>query len=100
MATTHRPIPATNDDACFKYGTTTRYCNCPDFQKRDGGSYTDAVTREAICKHVHHRRRQAETAKHRAIANIDRLFAQPPARLSARNAFISSDEYFGWLEPA
>lgn len=100
MATTHRPIPATTDAACFNYGTTTRYCNCPDFQKRDGGTYTDAVTREAICKHVHHRRRQAETAKARAIANIDRLFGTPPARLSARNPFISNDEYYAWLELA
>lgn len=100
MATTHRPIPATTDDACLKYRTTTRFCHCPDFHKRDGGSYIDAVTREAICKHIYHRRQQAEAAKAKAIANIDRLFAQPPAKLSARNAFVTRDEHFGWREPA
>lgn len=99
MATTQRPIPATNDEACIKYGSTTRTCGCPDYINR-GGSYPDPVTREAICKHIYYRRRQAETAKARAIANIDRLFAKPPARLSARNSFVTNDEYFGWLEPA
>lgn len=100
MVTTHRPVPATNDETCIKYGSTTRTCGCPDFNRRAGGSYIVVETREAICKHVYHRRHQAETAKARAIANIDRLFAKPPARLSARNSFISNDEYFGWLEPA
>lgn len=100
MATTQRAIPATNDEACHNYGTTTRTCGCPDFIKRDGGSYTDPVTREAICKHVNHRRCQAETAKQRAIANIDRLFARPTARLSAGNPIVDFREYTDWLEPA
>lgn len=100
MATTQRPIPATTDEACFRYETTTRGCKCPDYVKRDGGSYVDADTREAICKHVHHRRRQAARAKERAIANIDRLFGSVPPRLSARNPLIDFKEYADWLEPA
>lgn len=100
MATTQRPIPTTTDEACFRYETTTRSCQCPDRIKRDGGSYVDAVTREAICKHIHHRRQQAERAKDRAIANIDRLFGSVPPKLTARNPLIDFKEYADWLEPA
>lgn len=100
MVTTRREIPATTDETCYRYGSTTRTCNCPDFQRREGGSYIDAVTREAICKHVYHRRCQAEAAKAKAIANIDRLFGTVPPKNSLRNPFVDFKEFYEWLEPA
>lgn len=83
----------------LRYETTTRNCKCPDYVKRHGGTYTDAVTREAICKHVYHRRKQAEAAKVRALANIDRLFGSLPKH-AAGNPLIDDKEFFAWLEPA
>lgn len=100
MATTQRAIPSTTDEICFKYGTTTRYCLCPDFQKRHGGTYTDPDTHEAICKHIHHRRQQAEAMKAQALAHIDQLFGSVALTPSIPAEYRERDSFFKWLELA
>jgi hypothetical protein len=94
MATTTtatvRPVPPCSDADCDFYDASCYSCTCPDFAKRNGGSYPDPERPgRTHCKHQARRRqaraealkaRKATELAARAQKNIDRLFFPAPAR--------------------